>query len=843
MKYRWKGSNDMDIESYITIGIDLGTTNSAICVSKNNEYEIIKNSYQTDYTPSVFGIDRSGNYLVGKRAYDKLYNSNSADEIKNYKAEVKRLMGTASKVIFPRAVGKEFLPEEVSAEILKSLRADVLKKYSTMQANAAVITVPSYFETLQCEATKRAGQLAGFAYVVLLQEPIAAALSYGLKINEDKNWLVYDLGGGTFDIALVQSKEGVLSVREHKGDNFLGGKDFDARIVEKIFIPRLKEQYALTDLSSESSKYSYMLTKLKYIAEETKIFLSKSNTINVELDELGQDNNGQDIYLTFSLTVDDLEDVVSDLVNKTITLVNDTISKSGIDKATISNIVLVGGPTQLPFIRKRLESAIGISVDTSVDPLTVVSHGAAIFGKSQKIPNELLRATHETDDDAIALNLQYDAVTSDTETMVVGKFDIDGDGYYVQIQSQDNQYIGDRIHLKDGKFFETLPLPKDKTTTFDIYLIDSLQNPVTIFPNRFDITQGMSASGAPIPRNIGVVYSRIQLVGGIDYKEFCEVYFKAGSTLPLKHTENFKTIRPVKKGISNDLQIKVYEGDSANIELNRILTTLEIDGSSIPFDLSEGSDIEITISINESREFAVEAYIPEFDKSLNARVAKYEEEISATQVKEKIEKIKKVYSENKGFLDNEKRESLESKIEELHAASSSESLNEEKKNQLVEQSNDVLEQLEKMDEKVSSAHKVDEIGEQIANIRNLLNHMSTDNISEVAKQVDKIEVKANVYAGDNDIVGLEECSDRLQQLLIGLLTQNIEFWIMQLQTIGEKADVASDYEKFNALKQQGINAANRNDISMLQQICHEMVELLPQHEHDNFTSNISGVTK
>lgn len=131
-------------KSYVTIGIDLGTTNSAICVSADDGYEIVKNSFQFDYTPSVFGIDKSGKYLVGKRAYDKLANSSSLEESQNYKAETKRLMGTATRISFPRC-DKEFMPEEIAAEILKSLRADALRKYPDLFAKAAVITVPAYF--------------------------------------------------------------------------------------------------------------------------------------------------------------------------------------------------------------------------------------------------------------------------------------------------------------------------------------------------------------------------------------------------------------------------------------------------------------------------------------------------------------------------------------------------------------------------------------------------------------------------------------------------------------------------------------------------------------------------
>lgn len=829
-------------KSYITTGIDLGTTNSAICVSNGDNYEIVKNSYQFDYTPSVFGIDKSGNYLVGKRAYDKLSSSSSADELENYKAEVKRLMGTSKKIRLPRA-DKEFLPEEISAEILKSLRADALKKFPNLQANSAVITVPAYFETLQCEATKRAGKLAGFEYVVLLQEPIAAALTYGFSNDEDANWLVYDLGGGTFDIALIQSKDNTLSVRKHNGDNFLGGKDFDARIVDKIFIPKLKEKFALDDLTIDNSEYSYLLTKLKFIAEESKIFLSKENSINIELAELGEDDDGQEIYLTFELSVAEFEAVVSDLVEKTIKLVSDTIKDSRVEKSKISTIVLVGGPTQLPFIRKKLEEATGIKVDSSVDPLTVVAKGAAIYGKSQKLPKEILEKGRVEVQNEIKLDLQYDSITSDEETLITGKFDVADGDYYVQIQSHDNQYVGDKVPLKQGKFFVTIPLTKDKTTTFHIYLIDKNQNPVPTFPDQFEITQGMSISGAPIPRDIGVVYSKLQISGGLDYKEICDVYFKAGNTLPLKHTENFKTLREVKKGEANDLLIKVYEGDNSNIELNRILTTLSIDGSKIPYNLPEGSDIEITIKMDESREFEVEAYIPEFDISIDARVAMYGEEITNSDIKNKIDKSKQTFEKNKDVLPKGQRDSIEAKIEEIEKTTSTGTDDEDKKNLVIKECNEILEELEKVDEKSSASRIVDDVRKMIAAIRDILNKPDIENHDKIEEQIDGIEKEVNDYEKKNNLTGLQSCSDKLLELITPLLAQTIDFWIIQLQNLEGRANMASDTIKFNDLKRQGINAANNNDIDSLKGVCLEMWELLPHQEGETFGGNLSGVTK
>lgn len=213
----------------ITIGIDLGTTNSEIAVFHNGKVEILKNTLGDEYTPSVFGISKGGNEEVGKKPYIRYFKDCTKDEWENNKPEIKRLMGQSEKIYFPR-IQKSYLPEEISSKILLNLKQNVARKSDSINANAAVITIPAHFDTTQCEATKRAGNLAGFEYVILLQEPIAAAISYGFSNDKDENWLVYDLGGGTFDVALIALKDGNLSVLGHSGDNFLGGYE--------IFFPK-----------------------------------------------------------------------------------------------------------------------------------------------------------------------------------------------------------------------------------------------------------------------------------------------------------------------------------------------------------------------------------------------------------------------------------------------------------------------------------------------------------------------------------------------------------------------------------------------------------------------------
>jgi molecular chaperone DnaK len=336
----------------ISIGIDLGTTNSSVAVNNNNVIEIVKKPGGLECTPSVFGFDKAKNKVVGQRAYESLYSDTSDAGIKNFKPEVKRIIGTPEKFYFERA-GVEMTAEEISSEILKSLILDVLRKYPKFNTTAAVITIPAAFSVLQCEATKRAGNLAGFKHVVLLQEPIAAAISYGFANTANENWLVYDLGGGTFDVALISSKDGILSVLGHNGDNFLGGKNLDWEIVDKILTPKIAEAFSFDNFRRDNKAHQSKFSRLKFLAERAKMDLSNYETTALEVDGIGDDDAGNPIVLSVEISRQEFEKLMGPLMNRTIDLCKQTLKESGLTNSSISKIILVGGPTQIPSTSRR----------------------------------------------------------------------------------------------------------------------------------------------------------------------------------------------------------------------------------------------------------------------------------------------------------------------------------------------------------------------------------------------------------------------------------------------------------------------------------------------------------
>ena len=254
----------------IDYGIDLGTTNSSIAVLAGTVPEVVPNKDGSVMTPSAIWFDKRGKQYVGKDA-----KARSLDDEENAAVEFKLRMGENWRKTF-RRTGKQMLPEELSAEVLKSLKADVHTNKGE-DIKAAVVTVPAAFELPQCEATRRAAVLAGFSLSPLLQEPVAAALAYGFQSASNKVfWLVYDFGGGTFDAAVIQVRDGVIQVVNQAGDNYLGGKNIDWDIVEKLLIPHLLRRRHLDDFNRTNSKWRSAIAKLKYCAEEAKIQVSSA---------------------------------------------------------------------------------------------------------------------------------------------------------------------------------------------------------------------------------------------------------------------------------------------------------------------------------------------------------------------------------------------------------------------------------------------------------------------------------------------------------------------------------------------------------------------------------------
>ena len=319
----------------IDFGIDLGTTNSAIAVLKGVSTEIIKNNRDADITPSAVYIDKKGNIRRGEAAKSRF-----VDEEDDVYLEFKRRMGTDHVYKF-RSSGQQRKPEELSAEILKSLKADVQQKTGEV-VESAVITVPAAFELHQCDATRKAADLAGFKQSPLLQEPVAAALAYGFQTDSQKAYrLVYDFGGGTFDAALIKSEDGSIHVVNHGGDNFLGGSDIDWAIVEKLLIPRLLEQHSLEDFTRGNKKWRRAFALLKRAAEMAKIEVSSYETTTLDCCRFN-DDAGNTIEFECDLPLADVIRIAEPTILRSVEITKRVLKEKNLPKESVERLILVG---------------------------------------------------------------------------------------------------------------------------------------------------------------------------------------------------------------------------------------------------------------------------------------------------------------------------------------------------------------------------------------------------------------------------------------------------------------------------------------------------------------------
>ncbi|MFZ1736234.1 MAG: Hsp70 family protein [Candidatus Moraniibacteriota bacterium] len=839
----------MTSQQNIQIGIDLGTTNSSIAINNSGNIEIIKKPGGVEYTPSVFGFDKAGNKMVGQKAYDNLYKNASEDDVKNYKSEVKRLMGTPETFYFERPNVK-MTPDEISAEILKNLKEDILKKYPSFNTEAAVITIPAAFSVLQSEATKRAGNLAGFKHVVLLQEPIAAAVAYGFANTENENWLIYDFGGGTFDVALISSKQRVLSVLGHNGDNFLGGKNFDWEIVDKVIVPKILEKFTLNDFNRNNEKWTTAFSQLKGIAEATKIELSEYDKTSILVENIGNDDSGKEIFLTIDFSRNAFENLIEPMIDRTIELSKETLKEAGIKSSSISKVILVGGPTQIPYIRERIERDLKITVDASVDPLTVVARGACVFGMSQKIPMEIInkdgigieKGTH-------SIALHYESLTSDTEETITGIVDdIKGvaEDFYIQIQSESGFYAGQKIKLKNGKFFDTIAVEPNKSNIYWIYLFDENGNSLPVDPDSFTITQGLSVSRAPIPHSIGIVLAEKNSKNNFVLTNAREKIFEKGSTLPCEHEGTYYTVRKLSKNeVNNSLKILIDEGESDMPDRNSYVCELGIKGIDLPYDLPERTEVEINVEYNESREILVNAYIPLIDLTLNARSTSWDEVIDVkemqSELNEQVEKTKTLLE----TCSHEERSRVDNEIQSVSRSLKNANHDEDEKRKANKQLKDLKITLDKLDKEKEMPKLIRDFNSSVEGVQEI--------IAEIGDEKDKLQhedqLKQMKSEGmeaidKNDKVLLARVNEQVKDLGRKVLFSNPATWVYQFHKILDEGMGKFINEKEAGYYiEKGNRAIELDDVDELKRCVHNLLLLLPADKQKSIGSTLSGIMR
>lgn len=591
------------------VGIDLGTTNSAICSYDGSESRIWKSPEQNDVTPSAIYIDRRGNKYVGKRAYDSAPHSPD-----NSAMLFKRLMGTSTPVQLS-AVNLTKTPEECSAEVLKVLFGYMPEEIRNDPDTGTVITVPAAFNQMQKDATMQAASMAGLGKVALMQEPVAAVMSVMRARNTDGMFLIYDLGGGTLDIAIAESIGGRVNLLAHGGIAVCGGRDFDRVLVDNVVRPWLLNNFDLPVDFSVNPSFKSLIRLATLATERAKIELSAREDSVISLSETEarvRDLNGNEIYLDIPLQRDTYDKLIAERVSESIESARETLNKAGLSPHDLERIVFVGGPTNYKPLRDKVAFELGIPGNTDVNPMTAVAEGASLFAESidWSSQNRSRKNTRGqiSSGGGLALSFNYVARTPDVRAKIAVQLAGQAaTGSEFQIDSVDTGWTSGRLPLKHGATID-VTLTKTADNTFKVFVFDSVGGPIALEQDKIVITRTAATVDA-IPASHSVGIEILEKLGG---RPVLDYLVRSGDSLPKKGKKVFKAAESLKSGAAGSLNLKLWEGEIEDpITDNRPIGVLKISGSD--FDdgiIPAGADLECEFEILDSGNIIIEVSVP-----------------------------------------------------------------------------------------------------------------------------------------------------------------------------------------------------------------------------------------
>jgi molecular chaperone DnaK len=608
----------------IDYGIDLGTTNSAIARMDAGEAIIIKSDdNQMDTTPSCVSFNKKKTMFVGqnaKRAIDSealsAFLARRQTPSNGY-LEFKRTMGTDHKYESTH-MERSFTSEDLSAEVLKKLRGYIRDE----EVGSVVITVPAMFKQNQIDATQRAAELAGFKYCELLQEPIAASIAYGIKASSNSgHWLVFDFGGGTFDAALMHVDDGIMKVVDTEGDNHLGGKNIDSAIVDQLFIPEIAKQCEIDGILDEELSKKLLQDALKRYAEEAKIALSSKSSWDYFLEDFGSDDDGEEIQLDLTISLEQYEKVCGPLFQKAIDICKHLLERNKLTGNDLSSIVLVGGPTFSQTLRRMLKEQISSRIDTTVDPMTAVAKGAALFASTKNIPSDL----QKRDTSKAQLTLKYPETTVETHENLGIRVDRNKStanlpsSFSFEIIRADRGWSSGKVEMDGDTEIVEVVLNDGKANQFDIKLFGPDGSIIPCEPSSITIIHGLKIANPTLPYSIGLeVYNTLDGKQGVyEFKGL-----KKNNTLPAKGKGTYKTAKDIRPGNRSDkFTVQFYEfsyGDEGSRAiLNDLYGGATVTGEQLPAMLPAQSEVELTLSIDASRRASLSIYIPTLDETID----------------------------------------------------------------------------------------------------------------------------------------------------------------------------------------------------------------------------------
>lgn len=813
----------------IDYGIDLGTTNSAICRMDKGETLIIKSDTLKDTMPSCVAFSKSS-ISTGDAAHNKLDSDRDRalrqrkESQRNVFIEFKRNMGTTESYSPEIRKGEIYSPEQLSAEVLKTLKSFVQDD----DVRSVVITVPAKFKQNQKDATMKAAKLAGFEHCELLQEPIAASMAYGLTgAEKDGLWLVFDFGGGTFDAALVRTEDGIMQVFDTEGNNHLGGKNLDEAIVDKILIPYLKENYNIDSLLENEDMKKVLRDAMKNKAEVAKNQLSfkESWYIDSDIDQYGDDDDGNSIELDLTITQQQIKEVLTPIFQRAIDICKELLERNNLSGNQLSKIILVGGPTHSPIIRQMLRDQISPNVDTSVDPMTVVASGAALYAST--LDNNV---KVEKEVGTVYLIVGYEATSVETSEFVTVKLDkqqtTSVGKVFVELTRADKAWSSGKHEIDEMGDVIDVELIEGKSNAFTLNAYDEQGSSIPCFPNEITIIQGTVVGKAPLAYNVGI--ERWDDEKGFGIFEVFKGLEKNKPLPAIGAINGLKTTCALRPGCPEDkIRIPIYEADAyegkERASYFNQTYTIEITGEQIPALLPENSDVDLTFKCDDSG-WQLSVYFPALDFTIDNLELPTDTKQSVTEsyLRDEIDKaqsnLRKLKKED---CDVEEAETaLDAVEEELNNGS---------------ENHQVLTNLRNALRKIDKCDSASEWDRYEKKLRKAFKMLETDNgkygNSKTAQQVEEIRKQVDTAIRKKDVAMAKELLDVMQNLNFQLA--RIEYfraWIVQWHHDFEST-AWKNASQARMLVNKGLQMAMADaSADELEPIIGQLINLLPDNE-------------
>ena len=813
------------------LGIDLGTSNSAVVGHVDGALRLFKTSDGTDVLPSVIYLDKRGHRFIGKSAYDRLL---SAPQ--NVAQGFKRSMGTKNPIAF---AGQVWTPVECSAEIIKALVGQAMTEAASQGIEGVVITTPAAFNQMQSEDTIAAARLAGLERVSLLQEPVAAALAaIAHSKQKDGVFLVYDLGGGTFDLALVMSTAGVVNVIAHEGINMLGGRDFDRIIFDSIVRPWLAQTFNLPADFQRVEKYKHLSDVCRHAAEKAKIQLSASSTASIfatEDEVRATDEDGEEIYISIDLSRDQMTDLIKDRIDDSIALCRKIITANGYKNDDISKIVPIGGPSKMPIIRDMLQAELAIEVENGLDPMTAVATGAAIFAESREWAGESSsqksgkQRESVTGDVSLALDFQARVSTDAAKVRIKPTADMPA-GHEVEILDEEGSTTG-RIPI-DGPLSISVKVRKKGANRYKVTVFDPQGKAVEDASRDIVITRAeASAASVPMTYTLAVKVQH----GYVGYeRNKLEVLVKKGTALPAQGKKTFRTGKKLVGGEDDFIAVEFYqmaddiETPEHNLHIGnfRLNSRDELDRGER---INRGEDfiIDWRMSDNGTLSFSVE--LPSSGRVIDATNLYRSEdgginydgqrgaEVATTmlaRVESDLDELESTLDENADPSGN-----IRKRIERQHAALST-SVDADTHRSVAEEARKLRQEVALL--KMSPANEERVLEEEVAKAET-----SFDELRDIAQRVDterhdKLLVTTRRSIREKSYDAARRSLDEMEGIRMKILAKSPDFLIEIFGRLAAEEHLAIDEALHLRHVSAGIEAAESGDVDRLRLVIGEM---------------------